>query len=353
MTSRPAEALLGDPRLERPLLTLTRRAHTRIAAAARRHVFRALRYGGGDAALRVEREGVGDWSYGLDTATDRPVVAFARELGRLVPVRVLCEGLGEIVAGRGAPRLRVLVDPVDGTRNLMVDSRSAWILTGFAEEDGSRPLTTADLALSVQTEIPTSDRRHRVEFVARRGRGCERRVYTADGRPAGRPSVWRAPRSLDPRRGYFTFLRYLPSERAELGRIETDFFARAAREIGLDERQVYDDQWISAAGQLTLVSSGTMRMCADLRAWLAARTGRPTVASHPYDLAAWLTAREAGCIVASVDESLTFEELHAPLDLTTDVSFVAFANRRVRDRLQPILGDTLRAWRPARGPKRR
>ena len=48
---------------------------------------------------------------------------------------------------------RIIVDPIDGTRGLMYQKRSAWILTGVAPNRG--PATSLrDIVLAVQTEIP-------------------------------------------------------------------------------------------------------------------------------------------------------------------------------------------------------
>ena len=48
---------------------------------------------------------------------------------------------------------RVIVDPIDGTRGLMYQKRSAWILTGVAPNRG--PATSLeDVVLAVQTEMP-------------------------------------------------------------------------------------------------------------------------------------------------------------------------------------------------------
>ena len=45
---------------------------------------------------------------------------------------------------------RIIVDPIDGTRGLMYQKRSAWILTGVAPNRG--PSTSLrDIVLAVQT----------------------------------------------------------------------------------------------------------------------------------------------------------------------------------------------------------
>src|SRR6185503_285427 len=50
-------------------------------------------------------------------------------------------------------RWRILVDPLDGTRGLMYQKRSAWVLTGVAPNRGAAT-QLSDIVLAVQTEIP-------------------------------------------------------------------------------------------------------------------------------------------------------------------------------------------------------
>jgi hypothetical protein len=234
----------------------------------------------------------------------------------------------------------------------MADLRSAWVLTGIAPETAPREPTTADLWLSLQSEIPASDRIHRLEYLAIRGRGCMERRIALAGRAASPPRRLEAKKSAGGRGGYHNFLHYLPGEGALLASVRAGFFDLARRRAGLDPVQTYDDPWLCAAGQLWLVAQGRARMCADLRAWLAREIRKPTIATHPYDLCALLTATEAGSPVLEVDRELTFPPLAAPLDLETDVSFVAFTNEATKRRLLPILRRTLATFHEAFGRPR-
>ena len=75
------------------------------------------------------------------------------------PICLMAEGLpnNALVLPRGAResdcRWRILVDPIDGTRGLMYQKRSAWILTGVAPNRGPET-RLRDIVLAVQTEIP-------------------------------------------------------------------------------------------------------------------------------------------------------------------------------------------------------
>ncbi len=96
-----------------------------------------------------------DRSFGFDLASDEYARRFlAQKLG---PVRIFSEEVGEVAAGEGEPRWRVILDPVDGSDNharglplsavsvalLPVEgplhpSRVAWALVGGIEEETPR-----------------------------------------------------------------------------------------------------------------------------------------------------------------------------------------------------------------------
>lgn len=339
---RGNKSVLDRPGTRAKILQITREMHASIAASVRRELDRYIRTGDYESAMAVHGKGAGDITYKIDAVADRAVYQFAERLGKIAPARILCEGPGEIMTHTD-PCIRVLIDPIDGTRNVMADLRSAWVLTGFANETPGGDLTIQDLKCSVQTEIPTSARNRRIELVAWRGEGCKKRELEIDSE-ASRALTWRVPQKLHLESGYYSFLRYLPHERAAIGILETNFFARAEKLLRFESDKIYDDQWLCAAGQLFLVSSGRMRMFADVRGWLAERAGVTTVASHPYDLCTSLIATEAGSHVLAIDRNLTFPPLNAPLDLETNVSFVAFANSTIRNKILPILRDTLDSY---------
>ena len=59
---------------------------------------------------------------------------------------------------------------------------------------------------------------------------------------------------------------------------------------------------------------------------------------HPYDLCTELIAREAGVIVTAVDGG----PLSARLAVEPDVSWVGYANDRIRTTIEPLLQMALR-----------
>ena len=70
----------------------------------------------------------------------------------------------------------IIVDPIDGTRGLMYQKRSAWILTAVAPNRG--PATSLrDIELAVQTEIPLVKQHLSDQLWAVRGGGAHAQRY--------------------------------------------------------------------------------------------------------------------------------------------------------------------------------
>lgn len=344
---RPATIVtnpLADEAVRRRILHIFCDSHARIVRDVRSALSKFARRDRDhyEKAMAVHGPGAGDIRYKIDVVAERAVERMARDLGKIVDCRVLSEGTGEILTSGRDPLVRVLVDPIDGTRNIMADLRPAWVLTGAAAEDGARLLTTEDLAFCLQSEIPTSYQSKSVVLYARRGAGCYAQYMNIPSGDRSEPARIFAPKNLDLKSGYYVFLKYLPRERAAIAEFETTFFSKCRLQLSMDTSRVYDDQWISAAGQLFLTLSGRSRMFADTRGWLAAKAGVETVASHPYDLCSYLIASESGSPVFQFDKNGELEPFRAPLDLETNVSMVAFANERARKILGPILTETLR-----------
>lgn len=297
---------------------------------------------------RPHSVGAGDVTYAIDVPAERALDIWLDEMARKGPLSLCTEDSGwrhrgpsatggvATLAGfdHGGPR--VVVDPIDGTRNLMADLRSAWSVIAVCAPGRGEP-RMSDVSGAVLSEIPDS-------------RGAQARVLvaTASGARLARESVpdgttlARATCVTDEDdradHGYFPFFRYMAEMRPALARIEADFFARLESHERADVRTCYDDQYISNGGQLALLTLGTYRMIADLRAFVAERRGAPTLTSKPYDVAgAIFVARAAGAIVTAPGGG----ELDFQLDVHTPISFVGWANARTRARLEPHLNAVL------------
>ena len=91
----------------------------------------------------VVSEQEGDTIFALDRVSEELLIDFfEREVATHTPVVLIAEGLidGQITLPRGTAESdvvwRIIVDPIDGTRGLMYQKRSGWILTGVAPNRG-------------------------------------------------------------------------------------------------------------------------------------------------------------------------------------------------------------------------
>jgi len=313
-----------------------------LRSLTREALLAADREGSLDALARPHGMGQGDVTFGLDVPSEERIAAWQREVARAEPLSVLTEDAGwrhmgpdenggaRALAGfdHGGPR--IAIDPIDGTRNLMADLRSAWTEIAFAPPGMGEP-RLSDCTGGIVSEIPgTLAARYR--RLVSGGRECT--LELAD--LAGGSRVERRPlRADDDARvdhGYFPFFRYEPPQRPAIARLEADFFARLVRHEGASMRAIYDDQYISSAGQLVLLALGRYRMVVDARELVRRRFGTPGVTSKPYDLAgAVVCARAAGVVVTAAEGG----PLDFPIDATTPVAYAGYANERTRARLEP------------------
>ena len=267
------------------------------------------------------------------------------DLARAEPLCLVAEGLpGDVlVLPRGAReqdcRWRLLVDPIDGTRGLMYQKRSAWILTGIAPNRGAET-RLRDIVLAVQTEIPLVKQHLADQLWALRGRGIEARRFN-------RLSGAREPVTLRPSRadtiahGFATVVRFFPGARDTLAAID-DEVAQALVPAAPGRAACFEDQYASTGGELYELMAGHDRLVADLRPLVQsvrAAQGLPLgLCCHPYDLCSALIAEEAGVILRDPGGA----PVDAPFELAADVAWVGYANERLRALVEPVLQGALR-----------
>src|SRR5688572_10380180 len=108
----------------------------------------------------VSHESSADTIYKLDLLIEPVIEEFCEEWGRVTPLVVVAEGIepetGRVFphgAREGDAKIRVIMDPVDGTRGLMYDKRPAWFLAGAAPNSGEGT-RLSDIEVAVMTELP-------------------------------------------------------------------------------------------------------------------------------------------------------------------------------------------------------
>ncbi len=294
-----------------------------------------------DAMSAVAHDDAGDTIYAVDRVSETTLIEGLTELARDEPLVLIAEGLPPegLVLPEGAVerdcQWRLLVDPIDGTRGLMYQKRSAWILTGLAPNRGATT-RLRDIVLAVQTEIPLVKQHLSDQLSAIRGEGITARRFNrltgASETFTPRPST-----SDTVTHGFATVARFFPGARDILAAIDDEIMVAAGGPVGAGKAICFEDQYISTGGQLYELMVGHDRFVADLRPLLRdvlrERGMAHPLCCHPYDLCTVLIAEEFGL---SVTDALG-DPLDAPLDLETDVAWVGYANERLRSRLQPAL----------------
>jgi hypothetical protein len=288
-----------------------------------------------------------DTIYHIDRLSEEAILGwFERRWPRTWPVEIVMEGLedGATVFPRGTPVRRTewkcILDPIDGTRSLMYDKRAAWALAGLAPQRG--PGTRlGDIVVAAMTELPTSKQGRADQLSAVVGGGVVAQTVELGG---GRRRRWtpRPSRARHFEHGFASIARFFPEGKALLGTIEEALW----RELGVlgkgGGQLVFDDQYLSTGGQLFELIAGHDRMLGDLRPMVYLKLGysSATLCCHPYDICTLLIAREAGCVIEAPDG----RALRVPLDTTTPVAWMGYANGVLARQVRPILRRLLRQY---------
>jgi fructose-1,6-bisphosphatase/inositol monophosphatase family enzyme len=319
----------------------------RVQAEIRDAVVAACETASGDTIAEVEREAAGDTIYAIDrVGEERLLDLLDAHMAPLGPILVLAEGMAPegVVLPRGAAperaRWRVIVDPIDGTRGLMYQKRSAWVLTGVAPNRG-RATTLADVVLAAQTEIPLVKQHLSDRLWALRGQGV--RAERCDRVRGEKRALALRPSSASTiAHGFAMIARFFPGAREELAAIDEEIVLGALGPVSPGKAHCFEDQYISTGGQLYELACGHDRFVADLRPLverqLASRGLALGLCCHPSDLAAELVAREAGVIVTDPAGG----PLTAPLEIEAKVAWVGYANPAIRAQIEPLLQQALR-----------
>ena len=328
----------------RQLLAPIRRIHERV----RDEVVAACQKSELDQLAAVADDTMeGDTIYAIDRISEDVLVdLFEKEVASLAPLVLVAEGIegGELVLPRGASESdaiwRVVVDPIDGTRGLMYQKRSAWVLTGVAKNRG-KDTNLGDIELAVQTEIPLLKQHLSDVLWAIRGEGSSAERFNRLTQ-ARQPLAARPTKAKTIRHGFAMVARFFPGARDELAAIDEEIVFGALGPVEPGKAHCFEDQYLSSGGQLYELMMGHDRFVADLRplveSFLERRGMALGICCHPYDVCTELIAREAGVIVT--DER--GRALNAPLTIDADVAWVGYANEAIRSEIEPLLQAALK-----------
>jgi len=383
----------------------------------------------GEAGLHeVSRSSAADTIYKIDTEVDPILEQFCEEWGRETPLVLIAEGMedeqgneGPVVFPHGTAeeeaQIRVIVDPIDGTRGIMYDKRAAWALAGVAPNNG--PGTRLrDIEVAVMTELPTSKMGYADVLWAIKGqgaRGIRENLQPADavmepeyhrGAPIGHvltnlgkvttdkvvealnaqqrkggrvgeilvgmgyvnqqdvqialafqkgdkppmpPEVMsvvsgemlrlRPSQAQTINHGFATVSNFFPGTKVLASELMEHLVRNLIGPADVTQATVFDDQYICTGGQFYELIIGHDRFNADLRPVFYRMQGQPEgLCCHPYDCATMLIAEEAGVRITAPDG----QPLDGPMDTTTGLSWVGYANPLLQRTIQPLVMEFLR-----------
>ena len=289
----------------------------------------------------------GDTIFAIDRVSEKIVIElFERQVASIAPIVLIAEGIagGKIVlpstASESDAVWRIIVDPIDGTRELMYQKRSAWVLTGVAPNRGTNS-TLQDIEFAVQTEIPLVKQHLSDTIWAYRNKGAKAERY--DRLTGKRTQLELRPSNAKTiEQGFAIVSRFFPGARDVLAEIDEEVVRSALGAPKSGKAQCFEDQYISTAGQLYELMNGHYRFVADLRPLMAdvmsERGFDLSICCHPYDLCTEMIARELGVII--VDENS--EQLDPLLSIDGNVTWLGYANTEIRQQIEPILLSSLR-----------
>ncbi|GAC1385578.1 MAG: hypothetical protein NVSMB42_05100 [Herpetosiphon sp.] len=321
-----------------------------IHAAIRQVVVQACEAMSSELLGAVVGDEGGDTVFALDRVSEATLLEQFGRLAASYPLVLVAEGLGQhgiVTLPEGTlpenAAIRIIVDPIDGTRGLMYQKRPGWILTGIAPNHGAAT-SLADIEAAVQTEIPLVKQHLSDTWWAIDGRGVwgERWDRLSN---TGRSLHPQPSRSGTIAQGFGNVTRFFPGAREELAAIDDQVAEIILGPIVAGRAQAFEDQYICSGGQLAELINGHDRWLADLRPLVEQVLNRRGLAlgicCHPYDLCTELIAREAGVVIVAPNGS----RLDAPLDINTDVAWMGFANQRLYALVAPVLQQVLRQRR--------
>ena len=283
-----------------------------------------------------------DTIYHVDKISEEAIIEwFSENWPKSWPIELVMEGIEDepvtfpIGTSISKTRLKCIIDPIDGTRNLMYDKRSAWILTGLAPQRGPKTRLT-DIVVAVMTELPTSKQWRSDQVSGIRGKGRKGIVSTGHDVRTGKksPLVLRPSSAKDFRHGFASLTRFFPEGKALTAKIEEALWHELYGLGSTTSPLVFDDQYITTGGQVYELLCGHDRMIGDLRPLVLRKLGYDSsLVCHPYDICTELLLSESGGII----EDPTGKPLNSPLDTVSPVSWVGYANPVLARTVRPIL----------------
>ncbi|HBM86485.1 MAG TPA: inositol monophosphatase [Opitutae bacterium] len=293
----------------------------------------------------ISEKTAADVIYAIDAIADQAIHTwFEANWPAEWPVQIVMEGLDDASTlcfpadtAIEDTTLKCIIDPIDGTRGIMYDKRSAWILAGIAPQRGAAN-TLADIQVAAMTEIPTTRQWRADQLSASRGNGMQATAFDIRNDFKQAPVELEPSSASDVQHAFGTICRFFPAGSTLLSQIEEQLWETLYGDLCDGTPLVFNDQYISTGGQFYEMLSGHDRFIADIRPIVFRVLDiEENLSAHPYDVCCALLLEEAGCIIEHPDGS----PLNCPLDTTSAVNWVAYANKELAGHIRPALRKVL------------
>lgn len=288
----------------------------------------------------------GDTIYAVDKFSEAAILAWFRSHWPVdSPVQVVMEGiehdlcfpLGTPVA---ATDWKCIIDPIDGTRGIMYDKRSAWALAGIAPQRGP-DTRLSEIVAAAMTEIPTTKHWRADQFSSTLEGSL---VATACDLRAGndRIQIDVSPSSAtDFDHGFSSLVKFFPAGRTLTAQIEERLWDELQGAKNMAFPVIFDDQYLSTGGQFYELITGHDRLIGDLRPLIFQTLDLDSaLVCHPYDACAWLVLRKAGVVYEHPLGGFP----DAPLDTESGIAWIGYANETLATQVRPVLKRILKQF---------
>ncbi len=288
----------------------------------------------------------GDTIFAIDKFGEEAILQWFRSRWpNRIPVQIVMEGIeGELCfpegTTAGSTDWKCIIDPIDGTRGIMYDKRSAWALAAIAPQSGEETRLSHIIAAAM-TEIPTSRHWRADQFSATRSGSLIAKAWDVR---AGMTVDCAAPTpstATDFKQGFSSLVKFFPEGRTLTAQIEERLWDEL---VGLNRSTspvIFDDQYICTGGQFHEMMSGRDRLIGDLRP-LVYRTLdiESSLLCHPYDCCTAMLLEKAGVVYEHPLGGFP----DAPLDTESGVPWIAYANANLASQARPVLNKILKQF---------
>jgi len=279
-----------------------------------------------------------DIIYQIDIEAEDEIVRILTARGaEFGGIELIAEGIGAqdvsfYPEGSLDCQLKIICDPIDGSRGLMYAKRPAFFLAAAGPISAQR---LSDMTVSVMVELPIPKQDEYDVLSAVKGEGLKVKRYTDSG--SFREIAFESSKADTVEGGFMSFAKFCYPGKDLIARVEERFLDKLFSGREEEFLPVFDDQYISSGGQLYELIVGHDLFTVDFRASMYRRfesEGKKIgQVCHPYDMAGLLIAQEFGLIIEDVKGN--------PFDcgLTTDINvdWLGFANESIRTQCRTIL----------------